>query len=163
MENLQRFHMKKKTILEAVLAELENDLHRLQAANEDASAGATSSEARAETKWDTCGLESSYLARGHAQQFKALAASVHELRATPLLSFEGKPIAEGALVEVKQGGEAMLFFLLPCGGGVEVIFEGREITVITPESPVGAALLGKEEGDTYSFRADSTEKVLTVK
>ena len=154
--------MNKTTILEALLVHLEEDLHRLQAANEDASAGATNSEARAETKWDTCGLESSYLARGHAQQFQALAESVHELRATPLLSFAGKSIAEGALVEVEQGGEAMLFFLLPCGGGVEVTIEGRDITVITPESPVGAALLDKEQGETYSFRAGSTETILSV-
>ena len=154
--------MKKTTILKAVLAELENDLHRLQAANEDASAGATSSEARAETKWDTCGLESSYLARGHALQFKALAAHVHELRSFFIPSFKGKPIGSGALVEVEQSGEAMLFFLLPCGGGVEVTVEGREVTVITPESPVGAALLDKNEGDTYSFRVGSTEKILNV-
>ncbi len=154
--------MKKKVILEAVLAELESDLHRLHAANEDASAGATSSEARAETKWDTCGLESSYLARGHAMQFEALATNVHELRATPLVSFDDKPIAEGALVEVEQSGEMMLFFLLPCGGGVEVTVEKREITVITPESPVGAALLNKKPGDTYSFRAGAAGTILTV-
>jgi len=154
--------MKKTTILEAVLTETEKDLHRQQAANERASAGATSSEARAETKWDTCGLESSYLARGHAQQFKALAANVHELRAFPLPVFTDKPIGSGALVEVEQSGEAMLFFLLPCGGGVEVTIEGREITVITPESPVGAALLEKEQGDTYSFRAGSSGKILNV-
>jgi len=154
--------MKKTTILEAVLAELENDLHRLQAANEDASAGATSSEARAETKWDTCGLESSYLARGHAMQFEALANQVHELRSFEAPSFKGRPVEPGALIEVKQGGAAMLFFLLPCGGGVEVTVEGHEITVITPESPVGAALLSKEQGDTYSFRAGSTGKILNV-
>ncbi len=154
--------MNKLTVLEAVLVHLEEDLRRLYAANEDASAGATSSEARAETKWDTCGLESSYLARGHAQQFKALAANVHELRGTPLPIFIGKPIGVGALIEVKQGGAAMLFFLLPCGGGIEVTVEGREITVITPESPVGSALLEKKQGDTYSFRAGSTGKILNV-
>ena len=134
----------------------------MQAANEDASAGATSSEARAETKWDTCGLESSYLARGHAMQFEALATQVHELRSFALPSFKGKPIDPGALIEVEQGGEAMLFFLLPCGGGVEVTIAGCEITVITPESPVGAALVDKEQGDTYSFRAGSTETILSV-
>ena len=162
-ENLQRFDMNKTTILQAVLEEMAKDLHRQQAANERASAGATSSEARAETKWDTCGLESSYLARGHAQQFEALAASVYELRAFPLPVLTGKSIEAGALVEVEQGGEAMLFFLLPCGGGIEVTVEGRDITVITPESPVGAALLDKEQGDTYSFRAGSTEKILSVR
>jgi hypothetical protein len=154
--------MKKTTILQAVLVELENDLRRLQAANVDASAGATSSEARAETKWDTCGLESSYLARGHAMQFKKLAADVCELRAFPLLSFVGKSIGSGALIEVEQGGGKMHFFLLPFGGGVEVTVEGRDVTVITPESPVGAALLDKKQGDTYSFRAGSSGKIPSI-
>jgi len=154
--------MKKTTILKALLAELENDLHRLQAANKDASAGATSGEARAETKWDTCGLEASYLARGHAQQFKALAADVHELRAFTPPSFKDLPIDVGALVDVEQGGETMLFYLLPCGGGTELAVDGREVTVITPESPVGAVLLGKQQGDTYSFRAGLTGKILNV-
>lgn len=154
--------MNKTTINQALLSELENDLRRLQAANKDASAGATSSEARAETKWDTCGLEASYLARGHAQQFKALAANVHELRSFIPPSFKKSPVDVGALVEVEQDGETMLFYLLPCGGGVELIVDGREVTVITPESPVGAALLGKCPGDTYSFRTGSTGKVLSV-
>jgi hypothetical protein len=154
--------MKKTTINQALLSELENDLRRLQAANKDASEGATSSETRAETKWDTCGLEASYLARGHALQFKALAAAFCELRAFNAPSFKDVPIDVGALVEVEQSGETMLFYLLPCGGGTELTVEGREVTVITPESPVGAALLGKQPGDTYSFRAGMTGNVLKV-
>jgi len=154
--------MKKTIINETLLTELENDLRRLQAANKDASAGATNNETRAETKWDTCGLEASYLARGHAQQFKALAANVHELRAFTSPSFKDLPIDVGALVEVEQGGETMLFYLLPCGGGTELAVEGREVTVITLESPVGAALLGKCSGDSYSFRAGLTGKISNV-
>jgi len=154
--------MKKITILQALLAKLENDLRRLQAANQDAAAGATHGESRAETKWDTCGLEASYLARGHAQQFKALAADVCELRAFTPPVYVGKPIGSGALIEVEQFGENMLFFLLPFGGGVEVMVDGREVTVITPESPVGAALLDKKEGDEYSFRAGMVGKILSV-
>lgn len=154
--------MNKTTILKEVLVALENDLQRLQAANEDASVGAISSEARAETKWDTCGLEASYLARGHARQFKALAADVCELRAFTPPVYVGKPIGSGALIEVEQGGEKMLFFLLPFGGGVEVVVEGREVTVITPESPVGAALLDKKEGDNYSFRVGLIGTILSV-
>jgi transcription elongation GreA/GreB family factor len=40
--------------------------------------------------------------------------------------------------------------------------EGRELTVITPESPVGAALTGKKQGDTYSFRAGMTGEIRLV-
>ena len=154
--------MNKRTILEALLAKLEGDLHRLQAANADASAGATHSEARAETKWDTCGLEASYLARGHAQQFKKLAADVHELRGFTPASFADRPIDAGALVEVEQAGSVFVFFLLSAGGGTELEVDGREVTVITPESPVGAALIGKSEGESYTVRAGLKGTVLRM-
>ena len=154
--------MNKPMILKALLVELEEELHRLQAANERASAGATHSEAKAETKWDTCGLEASYLARGHAEQFKTLAAEVHNLRGFTAPDYSGRPIGVGALVEVEMGGEAMLFFLLHCGGGIDLTAEGREVTIITPESPVGAALLDKQQGGSFSFRAGSSGKIISV-
>lgn len=154
--------MNKPALLRAVIAELENDLRRQQAANEDASDGATHSEARAETEWDTCGLESSYLARGHALQFKALVADMETLRTFMIPVFSGKPIGIGALAEVELDKEKLTFFLLPCAGGTEVRVEGAEVTVVTPSSPVGAALMDKKKGDKFSFRAGSSGKVLSV-
>ncbi len=144
--------MDKKLVLKAVVAALEDELRRQLAAQQTAAEGATHVEARAESKWDTCGLEQSYLARGHAKQFETLARQVEELRALVPSDFSGRPVASGALVETEFGGEHLLFFLLNCGGGTEVEVAGREITVITPESPVGAALTGKKQGDGYSFR-----------
>jgi hypothetical protein len=154
--------MNKPALLRVIVAELENELRRQQAANQQAAAGATDGEARAETKWDTCGLESSYLARGHALQFKALAADVHELRTFAVPVFSGRPIGPGALIEVEQNKEKTLFFLLPCAGGIELSVDGVDVTVITPSSPVGAALLDKKQGDKFSFRTGSSGKILSV-
>ncbi len=154
--------MNKTALLRAVITELENDLRRQQAANTQASAGATDGEARAETKWDTCGLESSYLARGHAMQFKALVADMETLRTFMIPVYAGLPIGIGALVEAELDKEKLLFFLLPCAGGTELQADGQEVTVITSSSPVGAALLDKKKGDKFSFRAGSNGKILSV-
>ena len=154
--------MNKPALLRAILTELETDLRRQQEANKQASAGATDSQARAETKWDTCGLEASYLARGHAMQFKALVKALEELKTFMIPVYEGKPAGPGALIEVEQNREKMLCFLLPWAGGIELEFEGRAVTVITPESPIGAALLDKKKGDRFSFRTGSSGKVLSV-
>ena len=155
--------MKKQNILKAVLVEIEKDLARQLAANELASEGATHCEAKAESKWDTCGLEQSYLARGHAKQFANLVQQLEELRSFLLLNFTDKPIGVGALVVAEMAGEKMYFFILKCGGGIEVQEEGKEVTVITPESPVGAALMDKKEGDSYSFRAGMNGHILSVR
>ncbi len=154
--------MNKKKILKAVIAALEVELRRQLKGQATAAEGATHAEAKAETKWDTCGLEQSYLARGLAKQFEALALKVEELRGFAPPDFAGKSIGVGALIETEMNGYADTFFLLEGGGGTEVEVEGRAITVITPESPVGAALLGKNEGERYSFRAGTDGRVTRV-
>lgn len=154
--------MNKSDIIKILLSELEEELRRQLAANEQASSAATHSEARAETKWDTCGLEQSYLARGHAQQFEALVRQVDELRSFSPPDFTGQPIGAGALVEVDLNNETSVFFILRCGGGIELDVEGMEVTVITPESPVGSALIDKLENETFSFRAGLTGRILRV-
>ena len=154
--------MDKTKILKAVIAELEEDLRRQLKGQESAAEGATHAEARAETKWDTCGLEQSYLARGLARQFEGLAKQLEELRAFSPANFTDRPIGVGALVETEMAGERTHSFLLNCGGGTEICVEDRQITVITPESPVGGALLGKKQGKNYSFRAGAEGSILNV-
>jgi len=154
--------MDKTKILKAVIAELEEDLRRQLKGQESAAEGATHAEARAETKWDTCGLEQSYLARGLARQFEGLAKQLEELRAFSPADFSDRPIGVGALVETEMAGERTHSFLLNCGGGTEICVEDRQITVITPESPVGGSLLGKKQGENYSFRAGAEGSILSV-
>lgn len=154
--------MDKSELMKALLECMESQLRRHHAANKQASDGATNQESRAETKWDTCGLEASYLARGHALQFKELAAQVDELRSMSTVSFEGKPIGIGAFVEVDIDGFQDYFFLMHHGGGIELKLKMGVVTVITPESPVGAALKGKKAGETYRLQSGISGKIVSI-
>ena len=154
--------MNKDLILQELRARLEEDMRRQRDANKRASAGATDSAGRAETKWDTCSLESSYLARGHAQQFEKLADDIRQLQLLAAEDFSNRPIATGALVEVAFGNDLALFYLLQCGGGINLTVEERELTIITPQTPIGVALSGKQKGDEFSFRAGSTGRIVSV-
>ena len=154
--------MDKTKILKAVFQSLEEELQRQLKGQAMAAEGATHVEAKAESKWDTCGLEQSYLARGLAKQYEKLAGQVDDLRTFKPADYSGRAIDVGALIETETDGFKDVFFLLYCGGGIEVQVDGREITVITPESPVGAALMGKKEGKTYSFRAGVKGKILSI-
>lgn len=154
--------MNKKEILKAVITVLEAELRRQLKGQEMAAEGATHAEAKAETKWDTCGLEQSYLARGLARQVEELAIQFEALRSFVPPDYSGEAIGLGALIEAELDGYTDLFFLLECGGGTEVKVGDLEITVITPESPVGGALVGKRAGDVYSFRAGMEGTVRSV-
>lgn len=154
--------MNKKSILQLIIARLEGDLLRKRQAADDARAEATDEETRSENEYDTRGLESSYLARGHALQFEALAADLQSLRAMTTFVFTDKAIDVGALVDVEIDREKMLFFLLSCGGGTSVMSEGREVTVITSTSPMGTQLMNKKQGESFSLRPGTTGQVLAV-
>ncbi len=154
--------MNKGVILEALLEVMEFNLRRHHSANKSASAGATDTQSKAETKWDTCGLEASYLARGHAMQFSELATQLDALRSMPLHSYAGKPIGVGACVEVEIGEERSFYFLAHHGGGIELKLDMGMVTVITPESPLGLAVKGKRLGDAYILPSGLSGEIVAI-
>ena len=154
--------MDKQAIIQVLRDEIGVEINRLKAANKEASAEATDSESRAESKWDTHGLEASYLARGYANQFNSMNEQARILSDLSPASFAGKPIATGALVQCDFDGSISWVFLLPCCGGTDLVFDGQEVTVVTPESPLAAALKGKLEKGTYQLANGASGKILRV-
>jgi transcription elongation GreA/GreB family factor len=141
-----------------LVATLEATLAGLERAHADARAGATHEEAKPENDKDTRALEQSYLARGQAMRIETLKAGLASLTPMPLTPTDSaKP---GALVEAEdEDGEALFYFVAPEGGGTKL--EGG-VLVVTPLSPVGAALLGKREGDEVELRVAGKARLLTI-
>ena len=50
-----------------------------------------------------------------------------------------------------DSGDARVFFVVPWGGGSELEVAGTIVTVITPASPVGRALVGRRAGDDFEL------------
>jgi len=150
--------MKKAEVFHALLQSLESRLYSRKAAADSAREAATDDEARADGKYDTQGLECSYLARGHAMMLEDLAEDFRRLKSylLPALS-PGDRIDEGALVEVEMDGSNLWFMILPAGGGTEVRIENEEVTILTPKTPLGDQLIGKTRGEAYRVRADGPE------
>lgn len=131
-----------------LVAVLAAALDAAQLAHAAALQGATHAEARPENSKDTRGLEQSYLARGQAQRVAELAAAVGQVSALALRRFtSADPIAVGAVV-VLRGDDAQTIFIAPHGGGTML----AGVQVVTPQSPLGRAVLGKLAGDEIEVR-----------
>jgi len=139
-----------------LLAQLTAALESARAAHAAAVEGATHSEARAENDKDTRGLEQSYLARGQAQRVTELDAAVADVAAMTIRAFTDGPIAVGAVVTVNDGQR---YFVAPAGGGSTI---GGDIQVITPASPIGRALMGKQVDDEASVTLGGKTRELEV-
>jgi transcription elongation GreA/GreB family factor len=57
-----------------------------------------------------------------------------------------------ALVELDVDGTRALYFIGPRNGGLEIECQHEEITVITPQSPLGQHLMGKKVGQRWKAK-----------
>jgi len=147
----------KDKLRSALVARLEQDLATARAAHAAAIEGATHAEARPENDKDTRGLEQSYLARGLAQRVAELEAAVASVPAMKLDA--ASKVSLGALVTVDEDGDEQAFFVAGHGGGIEL---PGGVTVITPSSPIGRALLGKREDDECEVAAGGRKRTLVI-
>jgi len=140
--------MDKRQLLKLFEAQISADIAMLKASAVAAHEAATHTESKAEDQYDTRGLEASYLAGAQAK--RALELEQLELmyrHIDPLPFTAVTPIASTALIELKSSEGSAFYFLMPLGGGRQVKYEGKTIHVITPQSPLGEAILGKKVGD----------------
>ena len=67
-------------------------------------------------------------------------------------------IAVGAIVEIEDedSGEGRTFFLAPVGAGMTMSGPGGDgvLSVVTPASPIGRAVLGRRVGDVVDITVD---------
>ena len=146
-----------------MIARLRSDLELYHRAAVAARAEATHEQSRAEHKYDTRGLEASYLARGQSRQVAEIEQAIEKFQKMPLREFgKDEGIDLGAVVELTIGREKNLYFLGPRAGGTEVEYLKKEILVITPESPLGAQLMGRKGGEKFQIELAGQNQECTV-
>jgi transcription elongation GreA/GreB family factor len=89
-----------------------------------------------------------------AQQALAEADALATFRPAPQM----KTIGVGAIVEIEDEdtGEGRTFFLAPVGAGVTLTGPGGDglLSVVTPASPIGKAVIGRRPGDVVDVTVD---------
>lgn len=156
--------MNKGRILQHIIASLAADLDVLFTAAKTAHAAATHEECVADNKYDTLGLEASYVAQGQANRAQEIKQALEAYRQLELRSFgEDAAVRLTALVTLEaEDGSSRTVFLGPAAGGLKIEEDGEEIIVITPGSPLGRALLGKGAGERVELPAGSAEKAYDI-
>lgn len=148
--------MDKQALVVQLVARLEEALRVAERARDaaavEAREGATPAEKRDDAR---VALEWSGLAKGQARraaQVKAELASLGSFVPRPFA--RGAPVGLGAVVEVEHEAGGITFFLAPAGAGEELAGPGGDgfLTVVTPASPLGRAVLGRKVGDVVETR-----------
>ncbi|WP_413110244.1 hypothetical protein [Thaumasiovibrio sp. DFM-14] len=127
----------KDGLRQQLVHELERQRQNALWAADNAHNAATHEESKAETQYDTIGLEAAYLAHGQSQRVADCESAILRLKALVLREFtEDDEIDIGAIVTLSQG---LRLWLLPVAGGEKLL---NDIVVVTPASPLGTKLMG---------------------
>jgi transcription elongation GreA/GreB family factor len=133
-----------------------------QVAAEVARDGATPAEKREDAR---VALEFSSLAKGQTERAARVAAELSTLEIfRPAQLPPSAPITVGAIVEVEDEALGRTFFLAPVGAGIELTGPGGDgfLSVVTPVSPIGKAVLGRRVGDTVEVTVQNEPREWTI-
>ncbi|MGB8355725.1 MAG: GreA/GreB family elongation factor [Chthoniobacteraceae bacterium] len=144
--------LNKAALIEKIVAVLDTELATYAKSARAAHEEATHEQNKAEGKYDTRGLEASYLAQGQGNLVMETLKARQEFAALKPRDFgKDDPIDIGALVEIESPEETSTYFIGPRAGGTEITHQQKTILVITPQSPLGSQLIGRKQGNTLEI------------
>lgn len=110
-------------------------------------------------------LEEELAAATTDEQRAELQSLITMYRFLPARPYEGhEPIIPTSLVRLKIGEATTYSFIVPRGGGFITSVEGVPLQILTPNSPLGEALLGRKSGDKVSLevRGQNREYIIVA-
>lgn len=145
--------MDKQDIIHLIIERLVHDQQLLMKAARTAHKAATDPENTPDNKYETLALESSYVAQGQANRAQEVLQALNLYRNLSTRRFsDTDSVFLTALIEIEaKNGNRRTLFLGPAAGGLKVTLKEQDVVVITPESPLGNDLLGKEVGDLITI------------
>ena len=135
---------------------------QMAAAAVEAREGATPAEKREDAR---VALEQGSIARGQQQRLQRARADLALLEGfAPRALSASAEVELGAVVEVDSEQMGRTFFLAPAGAGIELTGPGGDgyLSVVTPSSPVGRAVLGCVVGDVVEVAIGNERRAWTV-
>lgn len=160
-------------LVDQLVRHYERDLAQAHAQEADAREAARSVATAAEKREDArTTIEYGSMATGQANRVRRIQAELDRLQAfrrQPLGRFDRRSaIAPGAIVDLTteddEGESERTFVVLPVGAGTDLTGPGGDgqISVLTPASPIGKALIGKRVGEGVDVRIRGEWRSWTV-
>ena len=143
----------KQAILEALIMQLEQSLSIAIDSAKHAHQDATHEQSKAETQYDSLGIEMAYLAEGQSKRIDSLRQELQVLKALTFPT-NNETVQLGHLVRLtsetsRENDFAVL--ILPVAGVNHVSINELTIQVVTPNAPIAVKLLKQTEEEIVTL------------
>ena len=144
----------KQDVLEHIIGKVHDTTKTAQDSAMRARQAAIDAPGRNQSRYDCTKEEQSYLAdalniRGEQLSREALILRRLHLPSNP------ERVDVGSLIYTADTFGLNYYFILPNSGGETVeMNDGKEVMVMTPESPLAREMIGKRKGDAFLFKGN---------
>jgi len=153
----------KAAILALIIRQLRSDLAACEQAVAIARDTATHKDTLGSSRYETMGLEASYLAQGQGVRLVEVERALAWFTQLRLTEHPETGIALSSLVRLMdENGGVQYLWLAADAGGMKVESGGHDITVITPKSPLGKALIGRQQGECFEVRINGKTREYAI-
>ena len=149
----------KSELLGLIIKSLETELTGILKSAESAYQGATHEDAVSKSKYETHGLELSYLAGSQFERARILRQQILSLTNKDLKVYENSDeIAAEALVTlISPENQEHHYLIYSIGAGLKLDLHGKTVQVISPQSVIGNELIGAYLEDTIFIERGSNK------
>lgn len=146
-------YMNKKALLDQLIDILKKNIEIQRKSFESARQTSLEAPGRMQSRYDTMGIESAWVADGLAKSLIEKEKSVTQLESFKFGDTVNR-VCLGSVVGISSGESLSkeYFFILPTASGYQLCENVITITTLTPTTPVGKALIGKQIGEDIEIQ-----------
>lgn len=157
--------LNKINLKEQLITTIRADIEKHQKSFESVKQASIDAPGRMQSRYDTMGIESAWMADGLAKNLIEKEKNLIHLE-TCHFTDTAKCIGVGSIVGISSSDSPIpeYFFLLPVFSGYELQEKDLTITTLTPETPLGKVLIGRQAGEkivvNFPLRRTITVEIL---
>lgn len=143
----------KKNLLTQLISLIQDDIEKQRKSFEFARNTSIDAPGRMQSRYDTMGVESAWVADGLAK-----ALNEKEMYIARLQTFQFNELSNniclGSIIVISDGESSSLeyYFILPVASGYKLKERDITLTTITPLTPIGKVLIGKQVGEEIKIQ-----------
>lgn len=157
----------KKRLFESLCEQLRTMINEASAARLVSETESRAHKGAMSSRYDTFKEEAQALAGGHGKREMNLKQELSRLLS--FLTYPGvlapaDKVQPGAIVRVKDlnSGDEIYYLIVSAGGGLDLDADDIKFKALSFSTPLGHALLRKEEGDVVEFAVEDRERQLEI-
>ena len=153
----------KEKVFKQIREGLRNQISEASKAVEQAREAFRVGDERAENRGERGAIqERSWLLSAQATRLDELRRQLFVIESTPLEACRAVSLGALVLVEEPCSQRREIYLLHPALGGTEIEVDGLTLLAVSPASPMGAALMGRTEGDAVEVELPAANRRLTI-